>query len=119
MKENAKKFLRAASTDVAIRQELKEAKDIETILKTAKAHGFDLTAEDFTNAGMEEISEDEMKAVAGGYSCACEFSNGLGNQNGMDCACPFDGYGFGRSGECWCSRGGRGDTNLTAGQIEW
>ena len=110
MKENAKNFLRAASSDVAMREELKEAKDIETMLKTAKAHGFYLTAEDFKNTDMEEVSEDEMKAVAGGSVCGCG-DGGIGNARNLYCNCPAEGFGTnpkGGGGYCHCSSDGVG-----------
>ena len=104
IKEKAKNFLRAASSDVAMREELKEAKDIETMLKTAKAHGFDLTAEDFKNTDMEEISEDEMKAVAGGSVCGCG-EGGSGSAHNLNCKCSAMGDGNdpeGGRGFCLC-----------------
>ena len=109
MKEKVKEFLRAASTDVALRQELKGAKDIEAILETAKARGFDLTSEDFDfkNTDMEEISEDEMRAVAGGSFCDCSDS-GIGNAGNLYCNCPVEGFGTTPecdSGYCHCLSG--------------
>ena len=104
MKENAKKFLRAASSDAAMREELKEAKDIETMLKTAKAHGYDLTAEDFKNTDMEEVSEDEMRAVAGGSFCGCG-DGGTGSAHNLNCNCSSAGGGSdpeGGKGFCLC-----------------
>ncbi|MBR1437657.1 MAG: Nif11-like leader peptide family natural product precursor [Synergistaceae bacterium] len=107
MKEKAKKFLRAVSADEALKEELNEAKDIESMLKIAKVHGYDLTAEDFKNADMEEISEDEMKAVAGGSFCGCG-STGGGSAHNLDCYCPAGGSGKdpeGGSGGCFCVTG--------------
>ena len=110
MKEKAKEFLRAASADAALMQELKGLNDIEAILEAAKAHGFDLTAEDFKNNDMEEISEDEMKAAAGGRVtsvCSCAGGPGIGDTWELYCNC--NGYGNGYNTDnawrCSCSGG--------------
>ena len=98
MTDNAKKFLAFASKDEALKKELTSAKNADTVLELAKAHGFELKAEDFNSEAMEEISEDEMQAVAGGRtneitsSCSGE-GNGYNTTNGgWRCGC---GGGFG------------------------
>ena len=88
MTENGKKFFEQVSKDAALQAELQKAnitalgallKDkgledaaakagTEAMLKVASAHGFKLTAEDLKPAKLETLSEDEMKAVAGGFS---------------------------------------------------
>lgn len=107
MKENAKKFLRAVSADEALKEELGKAIDIKAILKTAKVHGYDLAAEDFENTDMEEISEDELEAVAGGSFCSCG-NSGNGNSHNLNCYCTKAGSGKdpeGGSGFCLCALG--------------
>ncbi len=78
---DSKKFFELASKDAAVKAELEKAsfEALKALLaakglqaeaqkaleeaagKVAKAHGFDLS--------MDEVSEDELQAVAGGYSC--------------------------------------------------
>lgn len=56
------KALKALLEEKGLKDEAHKALD-EAVSKVAKAHGFDFNA-------MEELSEDELKAVAGGYG-AC------------------------------------------------
>ena len=102
MTDNAKKFLAAVSQDEALKKEFEGVKGLEAMLKIAKAHGFELTAEDFTPSDMEKLSEDEMKAVAGGAfldetivytECKCsKGGEGLGPK--LHCTCTDMGEGF-------------------------
>ena len=55
------KALKALLEEKGLKDEAHKALD-EAAVKVAKAHGFDFNA-------MEELSEDELKAVAGGGSC--------------------------------------------------
>ena len=63
------------------------------MLKVAHAHGFELTAEDLKPSKMDELSDDEMKAVAGGalgdLSSKCECLNGYGSgfTSELNCEC--------------------------------
>ena len=76
MKDNAVKFAELLSKDEGIRKELEAAcagisKDdkkalAEATAKAAAKHGFTFTAEELMSSESEELSEDEMKAVAGG-----------------------------------------------------
>ena len=113
MTENGKKFLEQVSKDEALQVELQKAQSealntllkdkgledaatkagTEAMLKVASAHGFKLTAEDLKPAKLEALSEDEMKAVAGGGGgCGCVFGGG-GGGSGISCACVAAGGG--------------------------
>ena len=97
MTDNMKKFLEAASSDEAMKDELQAvadstAKNAETaVMEFAAKHGFTLTEEDFESSKMEELTEDELEAVGGG-SCAC-FVGGGGGGDGLLCVCPLVGVG--------------------------
>ena len=129
MTENGKKFLEQVSKDKALQAELQKANvtalctllkekgledaaakaGTEATLKVASAHGFKLTAEDLKPAKLEALSEDEMKAVAGGGVCACAMAGG-GAGDDLECACVLGGAGeedFGGS-ICACVAAGVG-----------
>lgn len=105
MTSNAKKFLAAVSKDEALKKELMAAKDMDEALKIAKAHGFELKAEDFEAAKMDELSEDEMEAVAGGAV------NGITSM----CKCGQEGSGFTWELECNCNDQGQGYNTTNGG----
>ena len=109
MTDNAKKFLEAVSKDEALKKELMTAKDTEEALTIAKAHGYELKAEDFEVAKMDEPSEDEMEAVAGGEvgGCGCVGIGGGGGA-GLACGCLGVGFGKGAGGGCGCFGAGGG-----------
>ena len=98
MTGKAKEFLALLSSDKALREELKDA-DEKKLLAAAKSRGFELAAEDFEPDEMSEISEDEMKDVAGGL---------------IQCTCGAKGSGLGGDVDCLCTGGGTG-TNITTG----
>ena len=105
-----KKLFELASKDDKVKAELSEAtfkalfdllkekgfaedaaEAVDTAMtKVAEAHGIKPEA-------MEELSEDELKAVAGGKGCICVFE-GEGNF-----------YGDGCHAECYCTTYGIGD----------
>lgn len=72
---NAKKFLEQAMNDAELRERLME-KEPDDIVAMAKALGFELTAEELTEAmkalgrtagsGVRELSTDHMEQVVGG-----------------------------------------------------
>ena len=103
MTDNMKKFLEAISGDKEFTEKLKTAPDAATAIALAKEKGFDLTEEDLKFAeGIQEISDDEAEAVAGGKECYC-FAGGGGVSSQSDegqCACV--GYG---TGKCWKGSG--------------
>ncbi len=111
MTDNAKKFLEFASKNEAIKAEFKGAKSPEDMHKVAKTHGFELTAEDFRPSKMEELSEDEMKAVAGGSFMFCSDPGDVETHN-LVCSCTE--YGEGKDpdptghGFCVCLKLGLG-----------
>ena len=112
MTDNARKFLVFVSKSYTLRHAMKDAKDTEAMLKLAKDNGFDLTAEDFESSEMEEMSEDEMRAVAGGKFMWCQ-GIGIANHNNLVCYCS-EGAGNGAdpdptgSGSCSCKSIGMG-----------
>ncbi|MBQ3448674.1 MAG: Nif11-like leader peptide family RiPP precursor [Synergistaceae bacterium] len=72
------KFVEFVSANEDVRKELEalkpelegksEQERHEAFVKFAAKHGFTLTAEDF-EADMQELSKEELKAVAGGWKC--------------------------------------------------
>ena len=112
MTENGKKFLEQVSKDKTLQAELQKAQSealgallkdkgledaaakagTEAMLKVASAHGFKLTAEDLKPAKLEALSENELKAVAGGVRCYCLVGGG-GTGGSMTCACVAAGGG--------------------------
>lgn len=77
--------------------------------------GFEISLDDLQNP-ISELSEDELKAVAGGGGCGC-FLGGYGSGDGLECSC--EGYGQGgvngngicKIGGCVCPAAGAGATN--------
>lgn len=127
MNDKAKKFLEEVSANPELKAELtkvwesaagkteKEAAEVSA--KFAKSHGYDLSAEDFKPTQMYLLSEDELKAVAGGRNvnasrvtsvCSCAGGNGIGNTWELDCFCPSSGEGYNTTNNHWrcgCSGG--------------
>ena len=72
------KFVEFVSANEDVRKELEalkpelegksEQERHEAFVKFAAKHGFTLTAEDF-EGDMQELSKEELKAVAGGWKC--------------------------------------------------
>ena len=115
MTEKAKEFMAAMEQDEELMNRMKEAQSVEQALEIAKEKGYVLTAEDFTPPGeAEEINEDELQAVAGGWkTCAC-VNAGFGNEDSGDsslfCGCAFGGVGYWKdgTGRCYCVYAGGG-----------
>ena len=63
MTDNAKKFLEAVSKDEALKKELMTAKDTEEALTIAKAHGYELKAEDFEAAKWTSFLRTKWKLL--------------------------------------------------------
>ncbi len=116
----SKKFLEAASKDSALKAELEQA-TLEALGEFLKSKGLEAEAGKIADAAMtkvaeahgfkademEELSEDELKAVAGG-KCACPVVGG-GTGTGKQCGCVLGGKGHNNSGQgCVCFVGGGG-----------
>ena len=110
MTENMKKLLELASEDKEFAKEI-QAANKETLSRLAKAHGIELTEEDFETS-QNEISDDELDAVAGGCKCTCVVGGGgKGDLDSKTCACIAGGGGQWQDGStrCICVGGGGGD----------
>ncbi len=112
MNENLKKFLEKVSESDELAQKVSAEEDVNVLIAMAKDMGITLTADDFKKP-VEEISDDELDAVAGGgdVSCACAMGGG-GTKDGNDktCACVLAGAGYSKSGRerCVCGFAGYG-----------
>ena len=102
MTENMKKYLELISNDEEAQKKLnkqaaesiQEAK--EKIIADAAVKGITLTEEDFADtADTDELSEDELDAVAGGKKCYCAV--GGGGESSYEtqnvCGCVVGGVG--------------------------
>ena len=116
----SKEFLELVSKDAAVKEELngatfkalldllkdkgfakEAAKAVDTAMTAvAEAHGFKPEA-------MEEVNEDELKAVAGGKHMSC-WHTGEGSGKGWSCKCSEIGAGAGL-GACACVVKGDGE----------
>ena len=69
--EQAKAFIEKLDSDKTFLSQVAGAGSDEARLELAKAAGFEFTAEELAGAigesGGEELSDDELEAVAGGY----------------------------------------------------
>lgn len=117
MTENMKKFLEAVSKDNALCARLRNATREELVAMAAET-GITLTEADFEQKA--ELDEDELEAVAGGWTqCICAVAGGgTQDEDGKACGCVAGGYGEARNGEtrCWCAFSGGGrdpDCTLT------
>lgn len=110
MNENMKKFLEQVSQDKDLANQLKEAGKDEAIA-AAKELGIALTDADFEQ--INELSDDELDAVAGGGKCTCVLGGGGTGEDGVSktCACILGGGGeyVGGGCRCICTGGGFGD----------
>lgn len=112
MNENLKKFLEKVSEDKALAEKVSAEKDPAALFALAKEMGFELTEDDLKKP-VEEISDDELDAVAGGgdVSCACAMGGGgTKDSNDKTCACVLAGAGYAKSGRerCVCGFAGYG-----------
>ena len=116
MTDNMKKFLEAASKDEALKTELKALADgnpaNEEAMKASETelaakYGFTLTDDDFKLSEMTELTEDELRAAAGGICICPNFGGGIGT--GKKCGCLVGGGGVNESGTpCICQGYGYG-----------
>ena len=68
--ESAKAFLERVRNDEDFQKELVDRTSAEERIKFAKAEGFDFTKEEI-NSLKDELSEDELKGIAGGKGGYC------------------------------------------------
>ena len=113
MNENLKKFFEKVCADSALTEKVSTEKDPAAIVALAKELGFEFTEDDLLKKPVEEISDDELDAVAGGsdVSCACALGGGgTKDSNDKTCACVLAGAGYAKSGRerCVCGFAGYG-----------
>ena len=99
MTENMKKWMELVSQNEVLQKKLQNMADdtkdgsIAKMIGIAKENGITLTAEDFEAPQCEELSDDELDAVAGGGGCGCPvFGIGKGPGNYW-CRCFIGGSG--------------------------
>ena len=110
MSENLKKFFEAISKDETLVQKVGSMSQ-EELLALGKELGIELTAQDFEQP--QELSDDDLDAVAGGsdVSCACAMGGGgTKDTNDRTCACVLAGVGYDKNGSerCLCGFAGYG-----------
>ena len=66
--EQLKAFLEKVKADTSLQEKLKAAGDANAVAAIAKEAGFSISVDDLTKA-QSEISEEELKGVAGGSTC--------------------------------------------------
>ena len=66
-KEQLKAFLEKVQGDTSLQEKLKAATDADSVVAIAKAAGFAISA-NVLSKPQAEISEDELEAVAGGFT---------------------------------------------------
>ena len=120
MTDNSKRFFEEISDDKEFMEKLAKAPDKEAVIVLAKEKGFTLTEEDFeAYAGIQEVSDDELEAVAGGYECYCVAGGGgkADDKKGETaCACVMVGFGLrAGNGRCSCLAAGYGSTAECSG----
>ena len=113
MSENLKLFLEKASLDKELGKKIGTIDDVNELIAIAKDLGITMTADDFKKP-VEELSDDELDAVAGGrdVSCACAMGGG-GTKDDDDktCACVLAGAGYTKKSNrerCVCGFAGYG-----------
>ena len=120
MTDNLKKFLEEVSKDAGLANKINTASK-ETIISIAKEKGIELTEEDFAIPANQELSDDDLDAVAGGDWCPCVIGgNGGEGGDGLACGCALLGgggccddshcTGHG-NGACACALAGYGVTD--------
>ena len=72
MTDNLKKFLEAVSKSEELVAKVGNEKDVNALIAVAKEMGMELTAADFEKE--QEISDDELDAVTGGFNLQIAFS---------------------------------------------
>ena len=106
MTENMKKWMELVSQNEVLQKKLQDMADdtrddsIAKMIEIAKENGITLTADDFETPPCEELSDDELDAVAGG-KCGCFLGGGgegidkknRGNKH-YKCVCVGWGHGY-------------------------
>ncbi len=64
--EQLKAFWEAVQADTSLQEKLRAATDADSIASIAKEAGFEITADEVKEA-QSELSEDQLKGVAGGF----------------------------------------------------
>ena len=123
MTANMKKWLELVSENKELQRQLaersKEAPEQQKAytISMAGKNGIILTEEDFTSAESEELSDEELDAVAGAGS---KFCSG-GGHTYLLCRCPENGAGYAQnttgmfSTACFCTAAGNGKFD----DVEW
>jgi predicted ribosomally synthesized peptide with nif11-like leader len=75
--EQLKAFWEAVQADTSLQEKLRAATDADSIASIAKEAGFEITADEVKEA-QGELSEEQLKGVAGGGTYCC----GLDSQGG-------------------------------------
>lgn len=114
-----KEFLELLEKNPEVKQKVTEMDaNIDTkvsdYIALAAEYGVKLTEADFQPSGEQELSEDELDAVAGGKNCLCVIGGGGTGEEATKtktCACVVCGYGYMEDDKrrCFCTAGGSGD----------
>ncbi len=79
--EQLKAFWEAVQADTSLQEKLRATTDPDSIASIAKEAGFEITADEVKEA-QSELSEDQLRGVAGGLSlcriCVMTFSTACG-----------------------------------------
>ncbi len=104
MTENMRKFLAAVSKNDELTKKINTMTK-EELIALAKELGVDLTDADFAEP-TNELSDDELDAVAGGADCGCFIGGGGeggGKWDNKVCVCVTGGGGQTSDGGCRCA----------------
>lgn len=102
-----KLFLEKLSQDAALAEKAEKETRIPALIALAAELGISLTEEDFRRS--EELSDDELDAVAGGSDSSCGCIIGGAGRVGPNktteklCVCVAGGGGEYANGECRCA----------------
>ena len=123
MTANMKKFLEAVSKNEELTKKINTMTK-EDLLALAKELGIELTEADFEKPD-DKLDENELDAVAGGWTeCFCAFGGGgKKDEDGKACGCVAVGYGKTRDGEdrCYGAYAGNGyhPECMKSGELPW
>lgn len=87
MTENMKVFLEELSKHEELREKTNQAQTKEEIVEIAKELGVVLTDADFVKEDGQNLSEEELEAVAGGGAKGFCLIIGGGSKDGKGCCC--------------------------------